>query len=830
MLTEHKNISVLAIDDDPDMRRSIVSYLEDMGFIVHQASGGREGIEMFERHKPDMVFTDLMMPEIDGVAVVEAITKMNQETPVVVISGNSSVEYAIKTVRKGAWDYITKPIHDFAQLEKVADQVLDRSFAMKAERIYQESLQKAIVSQDRQIAEISTLDPLTKLPTRNQIREKFSQYLINDEFNGNLFVLLIEINNFKTVNETFGHECGDRMLCDLADRIKIIVQPDVTIGRLGTDEFIVLSRNSPDPERLVSTIESLLAEPCEIMGQELFPSYCIGIASFPQDGESVDSLLQHADIAKANAKLIGKNSSCYYSRELLQQVQDRIALESALRKGLERNEFQLYYQPKLDARCRKMVGMEALIRWKPKGSDQLVSPVVFIPILEETGLIREVGLWVLETACRQYMEWRKQGMGDIRISVNVSAVQFHAGNLPETIMNVLEKTCMPPEMLCLELTESIVVKDLSETVTTLKKLAALGIKLSIDDFGTGYSSLSYLKDMPIDELKIDRSFVMNLPKDAASVAIVESVMTLSKGIGLTVVAEGVETTEQADFLTSYGCNELQGYLFSKPLPVGELFGWCRGKEHCAGHHAQKLECNWETHHPVEQLAGGIAHDFKNLLTGVIGNLSIAKLHLDDSHKSTQAIKRAEIASQRANELAQQLMNMSKPAVATIKTSNALKIIDECLAFSFSDSSIQSTITVDENLPDIAISEGELSQVLNNLILNSSQSMDRDGQITITAQQTSINSENSLALVAGEYVKITVKDNGCGMSPEILAKVFNPYFTTKTTGNGLGLASARSLTKKNLGHISMASEPGRGTIATLILPTARRGTFFTSGSD
>lgn len=819
MLTSHENISVLTIDDDPDMRRSIVSYLEDMGFIVHQASGGREGIEMFGLHKPDLVFTDLMMPEVDGVAVVEAITKTSPDTPVVVISGNSSVEYAIKTVRKGAWDYITKPIHDFTQLEKVADRVLDRAFAIKSEKSYTESLQNAVLSQNRQITEISTLDQLTKLPTRNQIREKFSHYLINETFNGELFVILLEISNFKAVNETFGHEYGDAMICEIAHRLKSFVQPDVTLGRLGTDEFVLLTTNSAEPERFVTAIKEMLAEPVAVMEEELHTTYSIGIASFPHDGESVDALLQHADIARANAKIIGKNNCCYYSRELLQQMQDRIALESALRRALERKEFQLHYQPKLDAATRKMVGMEALIRWKPKGRDHLVSPIVFIPVLEETGLISEVGLWVLETACRQYMEWRSQGMDKARISVNVSAIQFNAGNLPEIVMSVLEKTGMPPEMLCLELTESIVVKDLVQTVSMLKKLAALGVKLSIDDFGTGYSSLSYLKEMPISELKIDRSFVMNLPHDPASIAIVESVMTLSKGMQLTVVAEGVETEEQADFLTSYGCNELQGYLFSKPMPSEELFGWCRRKNQCAEQHTLTSAGNWDNSHPVQHLAGGIAHDFKNLLTGVIGNLSIAKYHLDESHKSAQAIKRAEIASMRATELAQQLMNLSRPIAATKKTAQAGRIIDECVALSTPGSSIQFTINVDDNLPRISMAEGELSQVLNNLILNSAQAMNGKGTIAITAETVSIPHENRMKLSKGEYVRITVADCGCGMTPELLDKVFEPYFTTKPAGNGLGLASTNALIKKNLGAISMKSESGRGTTATVVLPVA-----------
>ncbi|MEI6206492.1 MAG: EAL domain-containing protein [Desulfuromonadales bacterium] len=592
MMAAHRNLSVLAIDDDADMRKSIVSYLEDMNFTVYEASGGREGINSFEKHRPDLVFTDLMMPEVDGMAVVSEITQKSPETPVVVISGNGSVEYAIKTVRNGAWDYITKPIHDFSVIDRITNQVLDRAYALKSERAYKESLQKAVMSQDRQLSEIIFSDPLTKLPLRGQIREKFFQSIVNENFTGDLFVMLLELDNFKSINETFGHEYGDQMAVSLAERLKNLLPPDVVVGRIGTDEFVVMVSNNQEISGYIAALRAVFDEPFMLMNQEVYAGFNIGISSFPQDGESIDPLLQHADIARSNAKMAGKNRHCFYSRELWEHVQDRMALESALRKGLERKEFLLHYQPKMDAQNRRMLGMETLIRWKPTGSDRLVSPVVFIPMLEESGLITEVGTWVLETACTQYVDWRKQGMGAIRLSVNISAIQFNSENLPEVVKGVLSRTGMEPDLLCLELTESIVVKDIHETIATLKALAVLGIKLSIDDFGTGYSSLSYLKDMPIDELKIDRSFVINLPDNPASVAIVESILGMSKGMNMTVVAEGVETPEQADFLTSHGCQELQGYLFSKPLAAEDFFGWCRGREYCEEHRDQHMTCNW----------------------------------------------------------------------------------------------------------------------------------------------------------------------------------------------------------------------------------------------
>jgi len=445
MAAIQKNLTVLIIDDDSDMRKSIVSYLEDLGFTVHQACGGCQGIRMFESINPDLVFTDLMMPGTDGLAVVTEIKKISPDTPVVVISGNGSVEYAIEAVRKGAWDYITKPILDFSVIDQIANKVLARADALKSERAYQESLQNEILSQKHQLSEINSLDPLTKLPLRNQMREKFRQILINDNFTGNLFVMLVELDNFKNVNKTFGHEYGDQLIADLAERIKTLVQENISVGRLGTDEFVVMVANTPAVMKFIAAVKAIFDEPFIVMGQEFYAKFNIGISSFPQDGESVDTLLQHADIARANARVMGNNHYCFYSQELWDQVRESMSLESGLRKGLARNEFQIYYQPKMDAQSHRMVGMEALLRWQPHGSNNMVSPVIFIPVLEESGLINEIGKWVLETACKQYVDWRTRGMGPVRLSVNISAIQFHSGSLPEIVKDVLTDTGMEPE-------------------------------------------------------------------------------------------------------------------------------------------------------------------------------------------------------------------------------------------------------------------------------------------------------------------------------------------------------------------------------------------------
>ena len=817
MMAVHQNLSVLTIDDDEDMRRSIVSYFEDMGFNVHQASGGCEGIKMFEQHHPDLVFTDLMMPGVDGLAVVHEITKLSPETPVVVISGNGSVEYAIKTVRNGAWDYITKPIHDFSIIDRITEQVLDRAYALKSEKAYKESLQRAVLSQDHQISQIGWADPLTKLPVRNQVRELFGQMMINQDFSGHLFVMLFELSNLKSVTETFGHECGDQLIKDLSLRLNSLVHSNVVAGRLGTDEFVVMVANAEEVSTHIAAVRSLFDAPYSVMEKDIYVNYNMGIATFPQDGETIDSLLQHADIAKANAKIAGLNHHCYYSRELWEHIQNRIELESALRKGLEQNEFLIHYQPKVDAQTKCMVGMEALIRWKPTGSDRLVSPVVFIPVLEETGLITEVGAWVLETACRQQVEWRQQGMQATRLSVNISAVQFNSGNLPEFVKGVLERTGIEPELLCLELTESIVVKDIEGTIEMLKSLSALGVKLSIDDFGTGYSSLSYLKDMPIDEMKIDRAFVMNLPGDPASVAIVESVLAMSKGMNLTVVAEGVETAEQAEFLASRGCHELQGYLFSKPLAKEELFDWNCHRECHTEHRAIEAIINPNDPKNFEAIAGGIAHDFRNILSGIVGNLSIAQIHIDESHQASNSIKRAQKASQRANVLAQKLMNLGQNDVLKFKSVDVYEAVSECVELTVVNKDIVCTIDINVEIPDVAVDEGDFCRIINNLLLNAVQAMPDGGSLLIHAEEIGITSDNILNLAEGGYVRIDISDTGYGIPRHIQNKIFEPRFTTKETGNGLGLASVKAIIGNYGGVIDIVSVEKTGTSVILYLP-------------
>lgn len=503
--------SVLIIDDDSALRRSIVAYLLDSGYQVHEADSGHEGLRLFAKLKPDLVLTDLMMPGLDGLGVVTAIRQTAPDTPVVVISGNGSVSYAIDTVRQGAWDYITKPIHDFSALEQVIGRVNERVAEIASTRNREAELRQAVSDHALKLQQLRSSDPLTGLPMRQQLRELFDSFVRHGNLAHDLFVILLDLDNLKAINKSLGHEYGDLLLVEVANRLRQHESATVTVGRLGADQFVILLTGCSEVHACIQGLRQVLAPPFSLASEEVFITACLGIAAFPHDGESLDSLLQHANLALSQAKLLGSDKYAFYSSGLSERLRARVSLEASLHRALERSELFLAYQPKVTAGNWKMCGVEALLRWQPLHQQAVVPPDDFIPILEETGMIVEVGRWVLEAACRQLMTWQQPNDTPLQLSVNISAVQFHNGDLPEIVAAVIAATGIQPAQLCLELTESIVMQDSAAAMETLQQLRQLGVKLSIDDFGTGYASLNYLQRMQLHELKIDRSFSNTCP-------------------------------------------------------------------------------------------------------------------------------------------------------------------------------------------------------------------------------------------------------------------------------------------------------------------------------
>jgi len=411
-------------------------------------------------------------------------------------------------------------------------------------------------------------DSLTGLPNRNLLNDRLNHALAYEDRHKELLaVMLIDLDNFKVINDTMGHSSGDLLLLEVAKRLQSCVRQYDTVARLGGDEFVLLLTDVEHIQSLAKIsdkILSLFKESFLVAGHEIFVTTSIGIATFPADGVTADALLKNADTAMYHAKQLGRNGYQFFAEEMNLKVHERLSMETRLRRALERCEFLLLYQPRVDVASGAITGAEALLRWQPEG-EEVVMPNDFIPLLEETGLIVQVGEWVMRQVCLQGVEWLAAGVPPLIISVNVSARQFHQKNLPEKIEEILRETGFPAELLEIELTESIIIQDVEETILKLDRLKEMGVRLSIDDFGTGYSSLSYLKRFPIDILKIDRSFVKGLTTDPDDATIVSTIIAMAHNLKMNVVAEGVENGKQLQFVDQQGCEEVQGFFFSQPI-------------------------------------------------------------------------------------------------------------------------------------------------------------------------------------------------------------------------------------------------------------------------
>ena len=416
-------------------------------------------------------------------------------------------------------------------------------------------------------------DTLTGLANRNVLSDRLSQSIVYGELYGHrVWVLFVDLDRFKFVNDTLGHNAGDLLLKEVASRLKAFTREADTIARLGSDEFVLILPERLDEELSVGLIQRMMdaiARPLQIEGYDFFLSCSIGVAVYPNDGTDPDSLLKHADIAMYRAKEMGNNNYQFYTAAMNERALERLRIEGDLRNALERKELLLYYQPQVDLRTGRMVGMEALIRWKHPQLG-MISPTRFIDLAEETGLIVQMGAWVMHTACEQNKAWQRMGLGYLRMSVNLSTRQFFQQNLVQQVAEMLELTGLAPHYLEIELTESLVMTDVDLAVGILNDLKSIGVQLSIDDFGTGYSSLAYLKSFPIDALKIDQSFVRDITVDQDDAAIVASIISLAHNLRLQVIAEGVETQEQLSYLQRHRCDEMQGFYFSEPVSAADI--------------------------------------------------------------------------------------------------------------------------------------------------------------------------------------------------------------------------------------------------------------------
>lgn len=563
---------ILVIEDEEIVRSNIVEILESGDFEAIGAENGRRGIEIAVKNLPNLIICDVTMPELDGYGVLKLL-RQNSSTktiPFIFLTARADKTDIRTGMNLGADDYLTKPFRRTELLTAVTAR-LAKHQAM-TER-YHDQLEVA----QKELIHSLYYDRLTNLPNQLLLREKFDESLLQKGSVQPPSILVMAIDRFYRIVESLGYASGDRLIQNVAHRLITCVDFGDTVARLNTDQFAIIlaSENQQSLElteqasQVAQRIIERLSKPITLDQHKISLSASIGIALSPKDGEDIDELMQHAEAALSYAKQLGGNQFQFYSPNIQAVSVELLNLETNLRYALERSQFQIYYQPQVDLTSGRIIGAEALLRWMLP-EQGLISPGQFIPLAEQNGLIVPIGEWVLQTACQQVKTWQDRGLPPLRIAVNLSVRQFNQPDLTEKIVNILTDTKLEPQYLELELTESMLVDNIKLATTHLKKLKALGISISLDDFGTGYSSLGYLQNFNLDILKIDRCFVTDINTNEKNATITKAIISMAHGLNLHVIAEGVETEAELEFLREQKCNTIQGYFFSPPVPGDKL--------------------------------------------------------------------------------------------------------------------------------------------------------------------------------------------------------------------------------------------------------------------
>jgi diguanylate cyclase len=563
--------SVLIVDDEPDNFDVIETLLNDRQYKLHYADSGQEAINSLNIFEPDVILLDVMMPGMDGIEVCQRIKAMPKWecVPIVMVTALTTKTELARCLTAGADDFISKPVNRLELTARV------RSM-LRIHRQYQQLVTfnarlEATVQQ--RTAELQTMifqDALTTLPSRTFLLEKLAELLQAGEFS--FAVVYLDCDRFKLVNGSFGYGIGNQLLIAITERLQHHLRPGDVLARMGEDEFCFLLHQIDDAIALEPFIQAILRgfdTSFVVADCELFMTACIGIALGSSVYQQPEEPLQDADTAMYKAKLRGKGCYQIFDRQMSLTMLNRLTLENDLQRALEHQKFVTYYQPIVNLQTQKLVGFEALVRWQHPDRG-MVLPGEFIPCMEETGLIVQVGMLVLKQACQQLRAWQERGWTQLTMSVNLSVRQFTCPTLLADIDRVLAETAVNPALLKLEITESALVDNAHKAIALTEQLRLRQIQIGIDDFGTGYSSLGYLHSFPVDNLKIDRCFVNHIQAGNRNYQVVKTIITLSNQLELAVIAEGIETIQQLQCLQQLGCEFGQGYLFSKPLPGAEI--------------------------------------------------------------------------------------------------------------------------------------------------------------------------------------------------------------------------------------------------------------------
>src|SRR3569833_978977 len=562
----------LVVDDGADNRDILVRRLARRGFDAIEASGGRQALELIAEQSFDVILLDIMMPDMSGNDVLREIrrTHSDVELPVIVVSAKSQSEDVVESLSVGANDYVTKLFVFFVALVCLANQVA-RKHANDEQRVQTNGLRAAVKAEgdqrchlEEQLQYLAYHDPLTGLLNRSAFRDLVNQALDNLAISDSKpAVLIIDLDRFKMINDSYGHQVGDQLLKAVAERLRTVIRPGIEICRLGGDEFGALIIGQSEPDYAMAQAETIVAalqQPFTVDGRTLQIGASCGVALASSMAAELDVLIKAADLAMYHAKKSGRSNTVLFEPRMMLEQDERRALEEDLRAAVRHGDFKVFYQPLMDVTSGTVRSFEALIRW-PHKTRGLIAPDTFVPIAEETGLIINIGEWVLREACKQAMQWSPE----ISIAVNLSPLLFRSPSLIGSVVSALASSGLPPNRLELEITETALLGAEKRNHEILRALRNLGVRVSIDDFGTGYSSMSYLQEFAVDKIKIDKRFVQGLDNGKSSAAIIQAIINLGIEIGVVTAAEGVETTEQLNSVLERVCTLVQGYLFSRPL-------------------------------------------------------------------------------------------------------------------------------------------------------------------------------------------------------------------------------------------------------------------------